>query len=186
MVLGQSSATAAVMAIDKGTSVQRIDVAALQSQLKDDPLADGTLFEILTDNADTLQVQRKGRWNVQQQGGYGPDFLAHEPAKEGAASVRFTPEIPERGSYQGYIYFPKVDNISDQTMVIVYDGERNYGMSIKDSDIRVEGQTSGEWVPLGTYTLPAGKRSYVQVSSKDSNGKVVADAVIWVPAQAGK
>ena len=104
MVLGQSSATAAVMAIDKGTSVQRIDVAALQSQLKDDPLADGTLFEILTDNADTLQVQRKGRWNVQQQGGYGPDFLAHEPAKEGAASVRFTPVIPAAVPARSFVF----------------------------------------------------------------------------------
>ena len=66
-------------------------------------------------------------------------------------------------------------------MVIVNDGARNHGISIKDSDIRVEGQTSGEWVPLGTFDLPAGKKSYVQVSSKDADGKVIADAIIWVP-----
>ncbi|HEY9488705.1 MAG TPA: xanthan lyase, partial [Chryseosolibacter sp.] len=69
------------------------------------------------------------------------------------------------------------------TLVIIYDGERNHGVSIKESDVRVEGQTSGEWVPLGSYTLPAGRKSYVQVSTKDASGKVVADAVVWVPAE---
>lgn len=183
MVLGQSSATAAVMAIDAGTTVQKIDVGALQNRLKNDPLADGSVFEILADNADTLHVKRTGTWKVEQQGGYGPDFLVHEPGKDGPASARFTPLIPEAGSYEGYIYFPKVQDISAETMVIVYDGERNHGMSVKESDIRVEGQTSGEWVSLGTYSLPSGKLSYVQVSNKDADGKVVADAVIWVPAR---
>jgi hypothetical protein len=161
MVLGQSSATAAVMAIDAGTPVQRIDVTALQARLKNDPLADGTVFEILADNADTRHIERKGTWAGEQQGGYGPDYLVHQPGKESTAFVRFTPVIPESGTYEGYIYFPKVQDVSEQTMIIVYDGER---------------------VPLGTYKLPSGKRSYVQVSSKDANGKVVADAVIWVPA----
>jgi hypothetical protein len=39
MVLGQSSATAAVMAIDRHLPVQKIPVEKLQRQLKEDPLA---------------------------------------------------------------------------------------------------------------------------------------------------
>lgn len=181
MVLGQSSATAAVMAIDGNTEVQQINVSHLQQRLREDPLADGSLFEILVDNSDSLHVQRKGHWTIGKRGGYGPDYLVYEKRDQDIASIRFTPEIPEAGNYSGYIYFPKAANMSSQTMVIVYDGEGNHGISIKESDIRVEGQTSGEWVPLGTYNLPQGTKSYVQVSDKDADGKVIADAVIWVP-----
>jgi hypothetical protein len=182
MVLGQSSATAAVMAIDGNTAVQQINVPQLQQRLKEDPLADGSLFEILVDNSDSLHVQRRGHWTTGTRGGYGPDFFVHERKDQEMASLRFTPEIPEAGKYSGYIYFPKAANMSRQTLVIVNDGERNHGISIKESDIRVEGQTSGEWVPLGTYTLPQGTKSFVQISNKDADGTVIADAVIWVPA----
>lgn len=183
MVLAQSSATAAVMAIDKNTTVQQVDVSALQKQLKEDPLADGSVFEILVDNSDASAVERKGNWTVQTRGGYGPDFYVFEPQAGQMGSVRFTPEIPRQGRYQAYIYFPKAENISKQTTVIVNDGKRSHGVVVKESDIRVEGQTSGEWVSLGTYDLAAGKKSYVQVSTKDADGKVIADAVVWVPEQ---
>ena len=183
MVLGQSAATAAVMAIDSGADVQAVEVPELQQRLKTDPLADGSVFEILLDNRDTANVQRRGTWRVEAKGGYGPDFLVYDPEEKSAGSVRFTPDIPQSGKYAGYVYFPKSANVSSQTLVIIYDGERNYGISIKESDIRVEGQTSGEWVPLGTYTLPKGRTSYTQLSTKDADGKVIADAVIWVPAQ---
>jgi len=52
MVLGQSAAKAAAMAIDDGKDVQQIDVAKLQKELKENPLADHSIFEILTDNDD--------------------------------------------------------------------------------------------------------------------------------------
>jgi hypothetical protein len=183
MVLGQSSATAAAMAIDAGTEVQRVDVAELQRRLKENPLADGSIFEILVDNTDSLRVKRRGAWKVGKKGGYGPDFLLHEPSEREIASVRFTPAIPRAGKYAGYIYFPKARGLSSTTMVIVNDGRRNNGVSIRESDIRVEGQTSGEWVPLGTYALEEGNSAFVQVSNKDADGAVIADAVVFVPAR---
>lgn len=181
MVLGQSTATAAVMAIDARTSVQNIDITKLQQRLKNDPLADGNIFEILTDNDDSLHVQRTGTWTTEKRGGYGPGFFVNDSRGQETATIRFTPEIPEAGKYTAYIYFPKLANISSHTLVIVNDGERNHGITIKESDIRVEGQTSGEWVSLGTYNLPQGTKSFAQVSTKDADGKVIADAVIWVP-----
>lgn len=182
MVLGQSAATAAVMAIDDKVNVQSVSVPELQAKLTNDPLADGSVFEILVDNSDSTNVERRGSWTTQTKGGYGPDFLVQEGSTS-IASVKFVPEIARAGKYEGYIYFPKAEGISSRTMVVIYDGERNHGISIKESDIRVEGQTSGEWVPLGTYRLPAGKKSYTMVSNKDADGKIIADAVIWVPAE---
>lgn len=181
MVLGQSSATAAVQAIERNSSVQDVDVSALQNEMIRNPLADGTLFEILVDNADSASVTRRGAWVSRKSGGYGPDFFVREPGSGEISSVRFVPPVPQAGLYEGYIYFPKIEGMADQTLVIVHDGERNHGIYVSESDIRVEGQTSGEWVPLGRYQLPQGNNAYVQVSSKDANGKIVADAIIWVP-----
>ncbi len=183
MVLGQSSATAAVIAIDAKTDVQKVDIKKLQERLKSDPLADGSLFEVLVDNDDSLHVQRKGHWTTENKGGYGPGLFVHETGNMEMASVRFTPDIPEKGKYAAYIYFPKVAKPASRTLVIIHDGIRNYGISIKESDIRVEGQTSGEWVALGTYNLPQGSKSFTEVSTKDADGKVIADAVVWVPVR---
>jgi len=183
MVLAQSSAAAAVMAIDGNTTVQNVNVPELQNRLKTDPLADGSIFEILSDNSDATGIERRGTWTVEKRGGYGPDFFVFEPKDGATGSIRFTPNVPKAGKYRAYIYFPKVEGISKQTLVIVHDGKRDHGIVVKESDIRVEGQTSGEWVSLGVYSLPEGQKGYVQVSTKDADGKVIADAVVWVPEE---
>jgi hypothetical protein len=51
---------------------------------------------------------------------------------------------------------------------------------VKESDIRVEGQTSGEWVDLGTLHLVPGKRGFVRITNKAADGLVVADAVLFI------
>ncbi|WP_332367758.1 FAD-dependent oxidoreductase [Spirosoma telluris] len=60
MVLAQSSALAASMAIDGKTSVQEVDVKKLQNVLKTNPLADGSTAEILVDNDDEAHTTRTG------------------------------------------------------------------------------------------------------------------------------
>jgi hypothetical protein len=50
MVLGQSAATAASMAIDNKQDVQQVDVPKLQKELKDNPLADNNVSEIPVNN----------------------------------------------------------------------------------------------------------------------------------------
>jgi ribulose 1,5-bisphosphate synthetase/thiazole synthase len=183
MVLAQSSAMAAVMAIDAGADVQNIDIGKLQQRLKKDPLADGTIFDILVDNDDAGNVEIKGNWAAAKRGGYGPTYLTGQPGVSEHASVKFMPEIPRKGKYTAYIYFPKVQGSSSSTTVTMNDGKQNKEIVIRESDIRVEGQTSGEWVSLGTYILPEGKKSFAEVSTKNADGKVIADAVIWVPAK---
>lgn len=182
MVLAQSSATAAVHAIEGGKSIQSIDIAKLQQELKANPLADGKLFDVLVDNDDAAQVIKQGNWTVEKKGGYGPSFLVSQ-AGSTKETVRFTPDIPQNGTYQVYIYFPKVSGISSQIAVTLSDGKTQYPKIIKSSDIIVEGQTSGEWVPVGKYTLTKGKSAYAEISNAQADGKVLADAVIWVPVK---
>src|SRR3954468_23152137 len=62
MVLAQSAATAASMALQTKADVQQVNVQQLQQALKANPLADGSVPEIIVDNANTTQVQVKGNW----------------------------------------------------------------------------------------------------------------------------
>jgi hypothetical protein len=180
MVLAQSSAVAACMAIDKKQTVQQIDVKRLQAYLEKNPLMDGSAPEILVDNDDAKQVLISGDWKRETSGGYGPSLLITEPS-DTEKKVQFNPLIVAAGNYAAYVYFPTTANASTQTQITVYDGKTSKNSIIHRSEVVVEGQTSGEWVSLGTYALEKGTKSHVTVTNKNADGTVVADAVLFVP-----
>lgn len=182
MVLGQSTALAAAMAIDAKTSVQKIDVAKLQQKLKADPLADGSTPEILVDNDNKDNVATTGSWRLETKlkGGYGPSYLVNEESAGG--SVKFTPDVVKAGKYHIYTYFPRLSKTTTELGITVSTGTSSKTIPIKPADIVVVGQTTGEWVSLGEYTLPKGKTSSVEIVAKQPDGPVVADAVLFVPA----
>ncbi|RZM23700.1 MAG: FAD-dependent oxidoreductase [Pedobacter sp.] len=178
MVLGQSAATAAVMAIEGKLAVQKIDVQALQQRLKKDPLADGTAVEILVDNSDAEKVEKSGMWTAQTYGGYGPDFLVS--SAEASGTVKYKLGAIKKGSYEVYTYYPKTTAVKTETKIEVFDGKASKAVLIKDADVKVVGQTSGEWVSLGKYTFSGSGNPFVQING--ANGAVVtADAVLLVP-----
>ena len=183
MVLGQSAAVAASMAIDAETSVQNINVDQLKSKLATDPLLDGNSAEIVVDNEDNTHLEINGNWENRNRGGYGPSLLVLNADENNQGTVKFSPEILKDGLYEVYAYFPKLPDVSSQTKFIIHDAKSMREVIIKQEDIKVEGQTSGEWANLGSYQLPAGKESYVEVSTEDANGLVFADAIIWIPAK---
>lgn len=183
MVLAQSSAIAASMAIDGKTSVQAIDVKKLQSVLKTNPLADGSTPEILVDNDDPTQVTRASNWTRDNnpKGAYGPSYFTTLASGGEVKTIRFSPAVTKAATYQVYIYFPKIAGASSKTNLVVSAGSQTKAITIREADIRVQGQTSGEWVSLGTYKLSPGEKNYVDVTTKDADGIVVADAVLFVP-----
>lgn len=177
MVLAQSAAVAAGMAIDAGCSVQQVNVKALQTTLRTNPLADGSTPEILVDNDDTAHVKISGKWQSVTHGGYGPSYLSAEKD----AAIQFMPVITKGGQYDVYAYFPKPAHLTSQTIIHVFDGKQHTPVTISSAAIQVVGQTSGEWVKLGSYTLPAGESSYVRISTDGADGVVVADAILFIP-----
>ncbi|MGX5852991.1 FAD-dependent oxidoreductase [Dyadobacter jiangsuensis] len=180
MVLAQSSAVAAVMAIDSKKSVQRIDIVKLQAKLKTDPLVNGKTPEILVDNEDN-NVSIKGNWQPVKKGGYGPSFLATSESGQNGGTVTFTPEIAAPGNYQIYVYFPKVAKPASEIKLSVQAGSETKNISVLEKDIIVEGQTSGEWYHLGKFNLPKGNASSVNILAEGASGAVAADAVLFVP-----
>jgi hypothetical protein len=182
MVLGQSAATAAVAAIDGGVPVQQVDIRKLQQSLKDNPLADGSEPEIIVDNTDTGKFSITGKWHVKEHLGFGPSVLIADSVNSGESRVAFTPDIPEVGVYTVYSYFlPSLQGQANATKIKVFDGTNEKEVQIRLADVKVQGQTSGEWVPLGKYNLTAGRKATVTIYGGATGGQVVADAILLVP-----
>jgi hypothetical protein len=181
MMMGQAAAVAASMAIDSKKSVQQIDVKKLQAILKNDPLADGSEPEILVDNDSPETSKVTGTWVTRRRGAYGKSFYIKETGQSGNNEIQYIPVIKNAGRYQVYAYFPKVDSASTKTHVELFDGKQRKEITVHTSNIKVVGQTLGEWVSLGAYTFPKGSQGYVRISDKDADGIVVADAILFVP-----
>lgn len=178
MVLAQSAATAAVQAIDLKVAVQQIDVAKLQQQLKANPLVDGSRPEIVIDNSDARLVTVTGKWDSQTYGGYGPDFLVAAENTGQPQLIRYNLDQSTTGKYEVFTYYPKRADTATESKIAIFNGQHEKKLSIKDTDVKVLGQTYGEWVSLGTYDFN-GKSAYVEIAA--GGGATVADAVLLIP-----
>ncbi len=183
MVMAQSAATAAVMAIDGGLSVQNIDVATLQNRLATNPLLNNKTLEILVDNDDSNHVIINGDWE-KVNGGYGKSLLLSKTPGQ-KKSVKFIPEVQRKGKYEIYAYISEEESKSTNAYsYIVSDGKTSIPVTRTPSDIKVLGtnnESNGEWVNLGTYKLKAGKNAFVEVLENNSNEPAVADAILFKP-----
>jgi hypothetical protein len=187
MMLGQSAAVAACVAIDDKITVQKVNVKKIQSILKTNPLADGSTPEILVDNDDATGVTISGNWKrkANYEGCYGPSVLVNDSAKS-RDYVRFAPDIKKGGTYKVYTYIAKATGITSHITLLINDGKNEKNIDIDTGDIAVKGQTEGEWVPLGQYHFLAGYKSYVSITGRNSDGKVLADAVLFIPERIGE
>ena len=180
MELGQSSAIAAATAIDRHLPVQEVDASGIRELLLKDPLADGSTPEIIVDNDDSTLVAVEGAWNKEKRDSYGFSRLVDEHKDQSSKQVRFTIPVKTTGVYGLYIYVPKVANASSSTAIAITSGEHVTEFAAPTGGLRVEGQTSGEWMPCGKYSLAAGKKNEVTISNKGADGVIVADAILLV------
>ncbi|MEP7257690.1 MAG: FAD-dependent oxidoreductase [Flavitalea sp.] len=182
MVLAQTAATAATMAVQAGVPVQDVSVKKLQAALTSNPLADNSAPEIVVDNEDKDHVEISGDWTLQKHIGYGPSALIASENKEDKKWVKFIPAVTRGGYYDLFAYIlPGLDKAASATMVTVFDGAREKTIFLRKDAINVQGQTSGEWAPLGRFRLPAGRKAYIKISADKAGGTVLADAVLFRP-----
>lgn len=179
MVLAQTAATAACLAIDGKHTVQDVPIEKIREVLTSDPLADQSTPEILVDDNDSLHVKVSGEWEISGKSSYGPSL--YTGTGNGSQAVRFTPSIRKAGKYGLYTYLPKLDGLSSVITVRVFDGSRTYTHLIRPAELRVEGQTSGEWVSLGEFNMPEGAEAYAEITRENADGLVVADAMLFIP-----
>ncbi len=184
MVLGQSSATAAVQAIDRKVSVQEVDVQTLQKKLMEDPLVDGSTPEILVDNDDKESMTTNGNWTHEKNGRgcYAFSFLKSSANdNKTIQTVRFNPLVKTDGKYEVFIYFPRLEGASTTVTTTIHTRKKEQEVVLRPNEIKVEGQTSGEWISAGKYEFSKGKNHAVEISTKNADGTVIADAVLFIP-----
>ena len=54
-------------------------------------------------------------------------------------------------------------------------------VDINTREITVKGQTEGEWISLGQHRFLAGNKGSVTITGKNADGKISADAVLFIP-----
>ncbi|HUS02625.1 MAG TPA: FAD-dependent oxidoreductase [Chitinophagaceae bacterium] len=181
MVLAQSAAVAAALAIDTKKPVQEVDVKKIQAILKYNPLIDGSEPEILVDNDDPDQVRIEGSWNKEKSGSFGPSRLVSNVSDTGKGFVQFSSDIKKDNKYVIYTYFSKIPKTAEETILEIFDGRKTTEIKLRASSIMIAGQTSGAWISLGEYELKKGTQSHVKFFNKGKEGLVTADAVLLVP-----
>lgn len=182
MVLGQVAAVAVAEAMVNGDcDVQQVDSRRICAAIDADPYLDGSQPDILVDDADAGVEAEAGWTRVSRSGGYGLSYL-EIPADAERCSVRYTVEsMPSSGDYAVYAYQNADKRLAMQTAVRVFTGDECHDVVIDRSRMDVLGQTSGEWVPLGTYRFEEGMPGAVEFDNSLAEGSVTrADAVLFV------
>ncbi len=179
MVLAQSCAAAACQAIDNNKSVQNIDIKKLQTSLLNNPLSDGSAPDILIDNEDSLHLKITGNWQRKTSDGFGASYLLSTVSNK-EQTATFTTTDAVSGKYALYVYMPIIDGMAKRIKIIIRTGDTTKETWTSPPE-KIEGQTNGEWIQIGIYHLSKGKTASVTITSEQSDGSVIADAVLFVP-----
>lgn len=179
MVLGQSAAVAACMAIEQRCPVQQVDINQLRKTLRDNPYLDGSIPEILVDDSNIDKVYSKGRW-TKKEGGHYKSSYKWSDNEQGSSSFTFMPVVKQSHDYTVYFYCTALadENLPEQ---LSFDIKSMDGLKQAKIQPRMH---KGEWVSLGTYHFEKGFRnSEVTVQGKSSKGAIFADAILLVPKE---
>jgi len=128
---------------------------------------------IIIDNVDS-EFTTTGSWStdnaVLQK--YGTNYRFTSTATTPTASAKFTPSIPQAGSYKLYAWW----TLKNQMLTSVeYQIQHSGGTSTIYKNQQING---GRWNLLGEYNLSVGTSNYISVSNVGATGNtVVADAV---------
>ncbi len=194
MVLGQSSATAAVQAIEQGVEIQQIDPKRLQERLLKDGqvldfesaaitprvvLAKAKLEGVVVDDLDAKRIgfdRSSAAHSVYVESGYHHD----NNDGKGSQTARFVPELPKAGRYQVLIAYPWNANRAARVPVTIKhaDGETKVTLDQKKKPAVRE-----LLQPVGTFRFEKGAAGYVEISNAGTEGFVVIDAVQWIEAK---
>ena len=193
MVLGQSSATAACMAIDAKVSVQEIDTTVLKQRLLEDGqvlewtgpkravseskgVDPKTLAGIVIDNHD---ARLTGDWSSSStiSGYIGADYLHDGNEKKGSLSATFTGKVSKPGRYEIRVAFTANPNRATNVPVSV----ETKGDVRKIRVNQRETPKANGFQSLGVWEIDADQTVTVVISNADTDGYVIVDAVQMFP-----
>jgi hypothetical protein len=192
MILGQSSATAAVMAIDAKIPIQQVPYARLREQLLKDaqvlewtgpgPGAERTavarpaLPGVLLDDSD---AERVGMWqegNLANDVRIGAGYIHDGNENKGESRLVWKLRPPKVGEYEVVFHFVPNENRAKDASLILKGVGSNKIISLNETE--KSGSRS-----LGTLKLGPDSPVTLELSTTGTTGYVVADGVQLLPMQ---
>lgn len=196
MILAQSAATTASLAIDENLAVQDVNYPKLREKLladgqilewtgpkptgepNDQTLPQRTLTGLLVDDE---KAQKTGEWTLSPRREFriGSGYIHDDNANKGALSIAFTPEIAEAGEYEIFFVFTPNGNRASNVPVTINIG----GQDVKTVMVNQKPPSEG-LISLGKFQLPKGATTRVTISNTGTDGYVVVDGIQVVPVKA--
>lgn len=189
MVLGQSAATAACLAIEGEVELHELDYQALRERLvEDEQVLEWTAPVIRRQSVslkglkgrilDSDQATLKGAWLPSQSVDWfvGRDYLHDNQQADGQSIAEFQFSDLPAGRYAVRIAYTPHENRATNVPVTVRVGEAR---SLQKVNQRKPPKIERAFVELGQYTVEAQETITVYLSNKDTDGFVVVDAV-WI------
>jgi hypothetical protein len=191
MVLGQSAATAAAIAIDKKKPVQAVDYKQLRDRLLQDKqilawtatrregaIDAKTLAGIVLDDS---VAERRGFDHTSSatlpfvNEGYRHDGNQNR----GRQWARYRPNLPKDGNYEVRISYSAHPNRATNVMVTIVHAD---GKTTRKVNQKKPAPLERAFLSLGTFRFAKRDAGYVEISNHDADGYVIIDAVQWLPA----
>ncbi len=189
MILGQSAATAAVMAIDDDISVQDVSYEKLRERL----LADGQVLEydgpvssagVMLKDLDGIviddqQAEKKGPW---KSSGAAKKFVMHgyhhdDKNADGKSTVTFEAELPKTGTYEVRFGYTPNSNRATNVPVTVHHAGGEKTITVDETK---EPSIEGLFVSLGEFEFAKDQPAKVTIINEGTDGYLVIDAVQWI------
>jgi flavin-dependent dehydrogenase len=202
MVTSQSAATAAVLAIDEGISVQAVDYGKLHARLlADQQILDPSVVSatspssvvpaepkspkrqplglLLDDTAATFE----GSWAVSSKVAPLVGASCRTAERGQVAAAVFTPAIPETGRYELRLIYSHSANRATNAKVVVRssEGERVLTIDQREPCLRDNVPNS-----LGVFHFAKGTAGTITIHNRDADGFVVVDGLQLVPESEAK
>ncbi|QOY91042.1 FAD-dependent oxidoreductase [Paludibaculum fermentans] len=184
MVLGQSAATAAALAIDANQAVQDVPYPKLRERLLADkqvleaPAAlskgdiDPRQLEGTVIDSQFAELTPAWKGSRAHKPTLGPSYFDDMDARDGKARAQFTVKMEKAGRYRVKLLYPPFAKQATNVPVQISGGGKTYQATVNQ-------RQPADW--LGTYDLPA--EFTVTVTNQGTNGAVAVDGLQIAPAQ---
>lgn len=153
MVLGQSAALGAIIAIDSNTTVQDVDVTIIQKELMENPYANGRVADIFVDDTDAQSIIYSGDWNSENQG----YKFGYRVSASDEATVTINLDVKVKGSYSIYLYK------HHQSQEILR-GKVCLGSESADFIVNATTVDDG-WLKVGQFMLDPSRKNSIEIYS---------------------
>ncbi|MDO4585250.1 MAG: FAD-dependent oxidoreductase [Planctomycetia bacterium] len=191
MILAQSAATVACMAIEENLAVQEVDYGKLAKKLQEDkqvidyPLAPPKYAAVRVEHVKGLvmddenpQVIRTGEWksgNVVSPY-VGAGYIHDDAQERGKKSVRYEIAVPEAKGYEVQISYSPLGNRATNVLVEIHTADGIQKVRVNQQKTPA---VDGLFQSLGKF--PFAGKAVVILRNDDADGHVIADTVRLLP-----